>query len=142
MESGLLCGRAEICSGENCQGFAHEVLKFVHAGIRPPETFFRESLLKLSNLLELLDFIELRQKRCLIEVNHDLRRTIFLPRLVGGQKLMLGAGTCVLGGRSEALPEYADEDVALGNIENGINETLGTLRVKPGIGIGLPARKG
>ena len=55
---------------------------------------------------------------------------MFLPRLIGAADFVLCAGGAVLGRGAESLPENANDNIAVLDVQNWIDEALWTLRMK------------
>lgn len=114
--------------------------EIVGSGVRPPQPLLGKRLAELQHL-ELLSrfFAGLGEVGRLVEVHHDLRPSIFLPRRIGLADLVLGPGAGVRHGRPEALPEDPDEDTGVLDAQACVDKALRTLGMKPRIGIRVPA---
>lgn len=106
-------------------------------GIRPIQSFAREPLTEVTNRGDLLPIATARH-RPLAEVGHDLRPLIPPVALDGGVELVLGAGSSAGRERAHLRPEDADEQVAILDVQDGIDEPLGTFGMKARVGVRLP----
>ena len=75
----------------------------------------------------------------LIEIDHDLRAVLRLPRLIGAQEFVFGARAGAFYRCPKTLPEDPNEDIAVLDVEDGVDQALGPFGMKAGIGIRFPA---
>ena len=73
------------------QVVAHQFLKLRFAPIRPPQALFGKALLKFQYPAPLVCLrFSLGRRRSLVEIDHDLRAAVLLPRGVGPQEFVFG----------------------------------------------------
>jgi hypothetical protein len=119
---------------------AELVFEIVGSGVRPPQPLLGKRLAELQDLAPLIQLLQrLRGIRRLIEIHHELRPFLFLPRRIGLVDLVLGSEVGTGHGRPEALPEDPDEDIAVLDPQACVDEPLRPLGMEARIGIRVPA---
>ena len=114
---------------------SEESLEFGVIFVVPPKTLDREAFFELRNQTLLVSFLlRFCRRACFLgEVHHDLWLTILFPSVVGDSELVLGSGFGVGNGCAEAPPENSDQEIAVLDFQNAVDESLWAFGMEAGV---------